>query len=217
MQFAFAPRKEKQSAAGFVRATGPSLVGEIAVLCSARGLREVTVRPRRATARDRNRSAATPAEARSVQSPAKAGAALARQALSEIGEYLAGRRREFAVPLDLEGTPFQVTVWKALLEIPYGETRSYGAIARRIGRPQAARAVGSANRSNPIPLIVPCHRVIAGDGSLGGYAGGLGMKTRLLRLEQGNGSRAGKFSAVSRSPSGWTAAARSEPSGKDFP
>ena len=189
MPFAFGLRKEIQSAAEFVCAMGPSSVGEIAVLCSDRGLREVTVRPRREPVRGRSRSVTAAAEARSVQSTANAGGVLARQALTEIGEYLAGRRRQFTIPLDLEGTPFQVRVWKALLEIPYGETRSYGAIARRIGRPQAARAVGSANRSNPIPIIVPCHRVIAGDGSLGGYAGGLEMKTRLLRLEQGNGSR----------------------------
>ena len=185
MKFAFGASEKKRATEGLVHATGQSLVGEIAVQCSDRGLREVTVRPRREPARGRNHSA-TPAaaEAHSVQSGTKTGGVLARQTLTEIAEYLAGRRRKFTIPLDLEGTPFQVKVWKALLEIPYGETRSYGEIARRIGRPQAARAVGMANHSNPIPIIVPCHRVIAADGSLGGYAGGLPMKARLLRLEQ---------------------------------
>lgn len=184
MKFALVMSKKKRSPERFVRAMEESPVGEIAVVCSDRGLREVTVRPRREPVHRRIRSASPHAETSSSQSGTKAGAMLARQALAEIGEYLAGRRRQFAIPLDLEGSPFQVKVWKALLEIPYGETRSYGEIARVVGRPKAARAVGMANRSNPIPIIVPCHRVIAGDGSLGGYAGGLGMKTLLLRLER---------------------------------
>ena len=184
MKFALVMPKKKRSDNGFVRATEQSPVGEIAVVCSERGLREVAVRPRREPARGRNHSASPHAETSSSQSGTRAGAILARQALAEIGEYLAGRRREFAIPLDLEGSPFQVKVWKALLAIPYGETRSYGEIARAVGRPKAARAVGMANRSNPVAIIVPCHRVIAGDGSLGGYAGGLEMKTRLLRLER---------------------------------
>lgn len=159
--------------------------GQITVVCSETGLREVRLRPRPPRGRTRSgRSAGN--SAASANDP---GAILARQALAEIAEYLAGRRRQFTVSLDLEGTPFQLQVWKALLRIPYGETRSYGEIARAIGRPTAARAVGMANHSNPVAIIVPCHRVIAGDGSLGGYAGGLKMKASLLRLEaSGNDS-----------------------------
>lgn len=171
--------------------------GEIRVLCSSKGLREVQWHSRGKAANGRVRPESADAERGSHGSQAGAGAMLARQALAEIGEYLAGHRREFAVPLDLEGTPFQLKVWKALLAIPYGETRSYGEIARAVGRPQAARAVGMANHSNPIPIVVPCHRVIAGDGSLGGYGGGIRRKTRLLRLERASKPR-GKFAAISR-------------------
>ena len=184
MRFALVMPKEKRSTEGFICATEQSPVGEIAVVCSDRGLREVMVRPRRDPARGGNGSASPHAKTSSSQCGTNAGAMLARQALTEIGEYLTGRRRRFAVPLDLEGSPFQLKVWKALLAIPYGETRSYGEIARAVGNPKAARAVGMANRSNPAAIVVPCHRVIAGDGSLGGYAGGLAMKTRLLRLER---------------------------------
>ena len=88
------------------------------------------------------------------------------------------------MPLDLEGTSFQKKVWGALRTIPYGETRSYGEIARQVGNPRAARAVGMANHENPVAIVVPCHRVIAGDGSLGGYAGGLKRKSRILGLEK---------------------------------
>ena len=88
------------------------------------------------------------------------------------------------LPLDLEdNTPFQVKVWQALRAIPYGRVRSYGWVARKIGKPRAARAVGAACGANPVPLLVPCHRVVAGDGSLGGFSGGLSNKRRLLKLE----------------------------------
>lgn len=101
----------------------------------------------------------------------------------ELNEYLAGRRREFTFPLDLRGTPFQVRCWRALLEIPYGETRTYADIARAVGCPKGFRAVGLANNRNPIAIVVPCHRVIASDGSLCGYGGGLEIKRKLLELE----------------------------------
>lgn len=106
-----------------------------------------------------------------------------RRYVKELKEYFAGRRREFDFPLDLRGTPFQVRCWRALLEIPYGETRTYAAIARAVGRPQAFRAVGMANNRNPIAIVVPCHRVIASDGTLCGYGGGLDIKRKLLELE----------------------------------
>ena len=106
-----------------------------------------------------------------------------RVAVTQIHEYLEGKRRRFELPLDLRGTAFQREVWEELLRIPYGETRSYAEVARAIGRPSAVRAVGTANGANPIPLIVPCHRVVATGGKLGGYGGGLPLKARLLALE----------------------------------
>ena len=111
-----------------------------------------------------------------------AAAQLARAARA-AREYLAGRRRSLAVPLDLQGTPFQLEVWSALRRVPYGSTVSYAELARRAGRPRAVRACGSANGANPAPLFVPCHRTIASDGTLGGFGGGLALKRRLLRLE----------------------------------
>jgi methylated-DNA-[protein]-cysteine S-methyltransferase len=104
---------------------------------------------------------------------------------SQLDEYFAGRRREFDVPMTLHGNEFELRVWRELLAIPYAETTSYGDIARRIGRPGAARAVGVANARNPIAVIVPCHRVIGADGSLTGYGGGLPNKRFLLDLEAG--------------------------------
>ena len=106
------------------------------------------------------------------------------RATREIGEYFDGRRREFSLALDPRGTSFQRAVWEALLAIPYGETRSYGDIARAVGRPGASRAVGLANGANPLPLIIPCHRVIESSGRLGGYGGGPDVKRLLLALEQ---------------------------------
>lgn len=106
-----------------------------------------------------------------------------RDWVRELEEYFAGTRREFSFPLDLRGTDFQLACWQALLAIPYGETRSYRDIARAVGRPQGFRAVGMANNRNPIAIVVPCHRVIASDGTLCGYGGGLDVKRRLLGLE----------------------------------
>ena len=111
---------------------------------------------------------------------------LIRRAFAQIEEYLAGRRKNFDLPLHAEGTPFMRRVWDALLRIPYGETRSYKDIAAAIGRPGAMRAVGMANHRNPIALIIPCHRVIGADGRLVGFGGGLDMKRRLLDLEAGH-------------------------------
>ena len=101
----------------------------------------------------------------------------------ELDAYFAGRLREFTVPLDLRGTPFQRQVWEALCGIPYGVTRSYGEVARALGKPKAARPVGQAIGRNPVAIIVPCHRVIGSDGGLTGYGGGLHIKTALLDLE----------------------------------
>ncbi len=105
--------------------------------------------------------------------------------IGQLEEYFAGARQTFTVPLSLTGNPFEQRVWRALLEIPYGETTSYGEIARGIGSPDAPRAVGLANGRNPVALIVPCHRVIGADGSLTGYGGGLERKRLLLDLESG--------------------------------
>lgn len=112
-----------------------------------------------------------------------------RAAVAQILEYLEGKRTAFDLPLDLRGTAFQRKVWNALLDIPYGETRSYAGLARAVGRPKAVRAVGSANGANPVALIVPCHRVIASDGKLGGYGGGLELKARLLAMEQSHATQ----------------------------
>jgi methylated-DNA-[protein]-cysteine S-methyltransferase len=104
-------------------------------------------------------------------------------ALQQLTEYFAGERRTFDLPLKLSGTEFQMSVLQALQEIPYGETTSYADIAERVGRPKAVRAVGAANGRNPIPIIVPCHRVIGSHGDLTGFGGGLDTKEALLRLE----------------------------------
>jgi methylated-DNA-[protein]-cysteine S-methyltransferase len=101
----------------------------------------------------------------------------------QLEEYFAGKRREFDLPLSPVGTPFELAVWEELKKIPFGETRSYGEIAAALGRHGSARAVGRANGANPIPIVVPCHRVIGADGSLTGFGGGLEAKSRLLEIE----------------------------------
>jgi methylated-DNA-[protein]-cysteine S-methyltransferase len=105
-----------------------------------------------------------------------------KEAVTQLEEYFAGERTEFDVPMELDGTQFQREVWAELSRIPYGETISYGELARRVGRPKGPRAVGQANGRNPIPIIVPCHRVLASNG-IGGYGGGLPMKRALLAVE----------------------------------
>jgi methylated-DNA-[protein]-cysteine S-methyltransferase len=107
------------------------------------------------------------------------------EAREQLAQYFAGERTSFDLPMQLDGSVFQRTVWHALTEIPYGQTISYGELARRIGRPDLARAVGTANGQNPIAVVVPCHRVIGSDGKLVGYGGGLENKRLLLDLEQG--------------------------------
>ncbi|HXZ61744.1 MAG TPA: methylated-DNA--[protein]-cysteine S-methyltransferase [Acidimicrobiales bacterium] len=108
--------------------------------------------------------------------------AVLEQAARELEEYFAGARTEFGVPVELDGTPFQREVWAELTRIGYGETITYGELARRVGRPRGPRAVGQANGRNPIPIIVPCHRVVA-SGGIGGYGGGVKVKRALLALE----------------------------------
>jgi methylated-DNA-[protein]-cysteine S-methyltransferase len=106
----------------------------------------------------------------------------------QLQEYFEGKRQSFSIPLEMRGTPFQKSVWEALLAIPFGETRTYGQLARQLGRPRAMRAVGNASGRNPLSIVVPCHRVIGSSGELTGFAGGLEAKEQLLKIESGNGS-----------------------------
>lgn len=140
-------------------------IGEISVLATDRAVKAVVFGKPPANAMHRHTK---PADA----------------AVKELLEYFGGRRRSFDVTIDPGGTPFQKSVWKALLTIPYGETQSYKQIAEAVGNPKATRAVGMANNRNPIPIIIPCHRVIGADGSLVGYSAGLGIKEALLKLEK---------------------------------
>lgn len=114
----------------------------------------------------------------------KTGGQLARKTAQQLDAYFAGRRSEFDIPLAPDGTPFQQAVWSQLLLIPFGTTISYGELAKRVGQPKAARAVGAANGCNPISIIIPCHRVIGANGKLTGYAGGLPIKEYLLNQEE---------------------------------
>lgn len=107
-----------------------------------------------------------------------------REPIRQLRAYFAGELEAFDIPLTPEGTPFQLTVWKHLCDIPYGETISYGELARRVGNPNSSRAVGLANGSNPIAIVIPCHRVIGSNGKLTGYGGGLPIKEKLLALER---------------------------------
>lgn len=164
-------------------------VGTIQIYCTDNGVKELKIswqaRSGEFGQRRENRKSGAAKNGEQIANNGRTPATrIASQARRELQEYFAGRRREFSVPLDMAGTVFQKKVWRALSEIPYGEVRSYGQIARSVKNPKASRAVGTANGSNPVAIIVPCHRVIAGDGSLGGYGGGLTNKTYLLSLEQ---------------------------------
>lgn len=145
-------------------------LGELWLVATAEGLQEVRWTPRSDVAELKTKDITLAAQ-------------WLRQATLELSEYLAGERTRFEVPLCPEGTPFQQKVWRQLRRIPYGKTVSYRAIAERLGQPGASRAVGTANGRNPLTIIVPCHRVIAADGTLGGYSGGLPKKSKLLALE----------------------------------
>lgn len=136
------------------------------VYAGPNGIRSVEINPRRPSSGTRND--ANP---------------LLAAATAQFREYFAGQRRRFDLPLDPQGTDFQRKVWKALEAIPYGETRNYREVAEAVGTPRAVRAVGAANGRNPLPIVVPCHRVIGADGKLVGYAGGLPVKRILLDLE----------------------------------
>ena len=109
---------------------------------------------------------------------------LLNEAEKQLSQYFSGKRREFSLPLDMRGTPFQIKVWNALLKIPYGQTASYKDIACAVGNSKACRAVGNANNKNPLPILIPCHRVIGSNAALTGYAGGLEVKKFLLDLEK---------------------------------
>jgi len=119
-----------------------------------------------------------------LQSSWKEDRAAFSEAISQLHAYFTGERENFDLQLAPEGTPFQLAVWHRLCDIPYGETISYGELATRIGNPKASRAVGLANGSNPIPIVIPCHRVIGSNGKLTGYGGGLPIKEKLLALER---------------------------------
>ena len=151
----------------------PSPVGELTLVASDKGLAAIlweNDRPGRVTLAPQRAAADHP---------------ILVEAERQLTAYFAGERDTFDLPLDFHGTDFQKSVWHALLTIPFGETRSYGAIARQIGRPSASRAVGAANGRNPISIVAPCHRVIGSNGALTGFAGGLAAKELLLRIERG--------------------------------
>lgn len=159
--------KDKQTVRNELLTDSP--VGMLRLAASDRGLLAIDVR-----------KSSTSREVTAADAQAKA---ILQTTRKQLGEYFAGKRTSFTITLDLRGTEFQVESWKALGRIPYGKTISYGQQAQNIGNPRACRAVGSANGKNPIPIIVPCHRVISADGSLGGYGLGLKMKKQLLDLE----------------------------------
>jgi methylated-DNA-[protein]-cysteine S-methyltransferase len=148
-----------------------SKVGPLYLVASKKGLRAVSLRKQDAPM------------ARSLRGAAPELRVLSRAA-GQLAEYLAGKRKKFDLPFDVNGTSFQKHVWKELSRIPYGRTCSYRDVAARIKNAKAMRAVGSANGKNPLCIVVPCHRVIAADGSIGGYSGGLPVKRKLLELER---------------------------------
>ena len=157
--------KNESGAAASVRASSP--VGELIIHSNGRAVSAIT-------------NAQSEDQAVPTESPNHPELS---QAVRELGEYFAGKRTAFTFPMEADGTPFQKSVWDALLKIPYGKTVTYGQIAMAVGNPKGARAVGMACNKNPIWIAVPCHRVIGSNGSLTGYALGTGMKAKLLELE----------------------------------
>ena len=145
-----------------------SPIGQLLLVADDRGLREINF----------------PKGERAPDPVWEKNANALREAIRQLRDYFAGKREDFDLALAPQGTPFQQKVWKELCRIPYGETISYGELAQRIKNPNASRAVGLANGANPIPIIIPCHRVIGSNGKLTGYGGGLPIKEKLLALEQ---------------------------------
>ncbi|HEV7778289.1 MAG TPA: methylated-DNA--[protein]-cysteine S-methyltransferase [Luteibacter sp.] len=158
-----------------------SPVGPLRVLADAHGLRAIEFDPKVSNRKVRRVASAAETMSKEDEQAARALLALVE---TQLGEYFAGARQDFDLPLRPLGTGFQTSVWLALADIPYGQTRSYGEQARLIGHPEAVRAVGAANGSNPLPIVLPCHRVIGANGSLTGFGGGLPMKRFLLDLER---------------------------------
>ena len=152
----------------------PSPIAELTLVASEKGLRGVYME-------GHSKAPLTPETWK--ENPSRFTAAI-----EQLGEYFSGKRKTFDLPLDLQGTAFQLQAWHALLEIPFGETRSYAEQAALINNPKAVRAIGLANGKNPVSIIVPCHRVIGKNGTLTGYGGGLERKRFLLELESGNQS-----------------------------
>ena len=163
--------KDPDDADAYRRTAIDSPVGVLGLVATGRGLRAVSWRD----------------EVSSVKLPDNiaedAGHPILRRAARQLAEYFAGKRISFDLPLDLRGTQFQLAAWRSLAEIPYGSTLSYGQQAALIGRPKAVRAVGRANGRNPVPIVLPCHRVVGADGLLTGFSGGLDLKLNLLRRE----------------------------------
>jgi O-6-methylguanine DNA methyltransferase len=152
-----------------------SPIGKIHLALTEKGLFEIGIR-------DSEKRFLKPLQKTCNIKPLKDDAAF-KDLVRLLKRYLNGEKLRIDIPFDLKGTSFEKKVWKALLKIPYGKTKSYGEIAKEIGLPNGARAVGNACGKNPIPIIIPCHRVIAGNDGLGGYTGGIGIKKRLLRIE----------------------------------
>lgn len=163
----------KLSTSGLCRASLVSPIGEITVVASPHGVRKIYF----ADPRPHERTVIQSIEPATTHD-------IVGEAVDQLQEYFAGRRRVFSVALDLVGTDFQCEAWRALAQIPYGETATYAQQATSIGRPRAVRAVGGANRMNPVPIVLPCHRVIGANGSLTGFAGGLETKQWLLEHER---------------------------------
>lgn len=160
-----------------------SPIGEMSVTSSERGLCYVSLPRANGRGLEGWRRRHAPSEILS------GGLELNQEPIRQLLDFLAGKRADFDLTLDLRGTPFQIEVYRAVASIPYGERLSYAAVAKEIGRPEAVRAVGAANGANPLPLVIPCHRVVGKGGQLQGYAGGLGLKRKLLAMESTSAPR----------------------------
>ncbi len=160
-----------------------SPIGSLTLVASSRGLQQVQLPTDGADGPQAGPASNGDAAAGAGTQTAQADAILA-EARRQLGEYFGGGRREFDLPLDLAGTEFQLRAWQALASVGFGETAAYGEQAERIGNPGAARAVGRANGANPVPIVLPCHRIVGADGSLTGYGGGLHVKQKLLAHER---------------------------------